>query len=92
MLFFFFKVGFLSSSFKVCNYREQQQKQGDGKGDAAFLVAALKANNLKEGFLGGTVVKNLPASSIPRSRRSPGVAPTPASLPRESHGQRSRVV
>ena len=77
----------------VFNHREQQQKQGDGKGNAAFLEAALKASNLKEGFRGSTVVKNLPAnvgdaSSIPRSGRYPGVAPTPVFLPRESHGQR----
>ena len=88
---------FLSYFFKVFNYREQQQKQGDGRGDAAFLVAALKASNLKEGFPGSTVVNSLPAnvgdaSSIPRSGRSPGVAPTSVFLPRESHGQRSLAV
>ena len=46
----------------------------------AFLVAVLKAINLKEGFPGDSVVKNLPANagdagnmgSIPGSGRSPG--------------------
>ena len=42
-----------------------------------FQVAALKASNLKEGFPGGSVVRNLPANagdlgSIPGSGRSPG--------------------
>ena len=32
------------------------------------------------------------ASSIPRLGRSPGVAPTPVFLPRQSHGQRSLAV
>ena len=78
-------------SLIVFNDREQQQKQRDGKGNAAFLVVA---SNLKEGFRGSTVIKNLPAnvgdaSSISRSGRYPGVAPTPVFLPRESHGQRN---
>lgn len=34
---------------KVFNDREWRQKQGDEKWLAAFLVAALKASNLKEG-------------------------------------------
>ena len=42
----------------------------DMKQNAAFLVAALKASNLKEGFPSGSVVKNSPdkagdPSSIP---------------------------
>ena len=42
-----------------------------------FQVAALKASNLKEGFPGGSVVRNLPANagdlgSIPWLERSPG--------------------
>ena len=35
----------------------------DMKQNAAFLVAALKASNLKEGFPGGSVVRNLPANA-----------------------------
>ena len=34
--------------FKVFNSREQQ-KQGDAKWNATFLLAALKVSNLKEG-------------------------------------------
>ena len=34
---------------KVFNNKEQQQKQGDTKWNTAFLVAALKVSNLKEG-------------------------------------------
>ena len=35
--------------FKVSNSREQQQKQGDTKWNATFLLAALKVSNLKKG-------------------------------------------
>ena len=49
----------------------------DMKQNAAFLVAALKASNLKEGFPSGSVVKNSPDKagdpcSIPGSRRFSG--------------------
>ena len=36
-------------AFKVSNNKEQSQKQGDVKLNTAFLVAALKVNNVKEG-------------------------------------------
>ena len=35
--------------FRLFNNREQWQKQGDAKQNAAFLVAALKVSNLKQG-------------------------------------------
>ena len=35
--------------FKVSNSREQQQKQGDTKWNATFLLATLKVSNLKKG-------------------------------------------
>ena len=49
----------------------------DMKQNAAFLVAALKASNLKEGFPSGSVVKNSPDKagdpcSIPGSGRFSG--------------------
>ena len=34
---------------RLFNNREQWQKQGDAKQNSAFLVAALKVSNLKEG-------------------------------------------
>ena len=56
---------------RLFNNREQWQKQGDAKQNAAFLVAPLKVSNLKEGSL--KVVKNAgDAGSIPRLGRSPG--------------------
>ena len=67
----------------------------------ALLVAALKASNLKEGFPGGSVVKNLPASA--GDARDVGLTPGSGRSPREgngnpvhysclkSHGQRSLV-
>ena len=35
--------------FKVSNSRQQQQKQGDTKWNATFLLATLKVSNLKKG-------------------------------------------
>ena len=57
---------------------------------------------ISEGFLGGSVIKKLPANAgdtgdaglIPGSGRSPGAGawqPTPIFLSVESHGQRSLV-
>ena len=36
-------------AFKVSDNKERSQKQGDVKQNTAFLVAALKVSNVKEG-------------------------------------------
>ena len=69
--------------------------------ECGFLVAVLKAMNLKESFPGDSVVKNLPANAgdagngfnpwvgkIPWRRKW---QLTPVFLPEKSHGQRSLV-
>ena len=50
----------------------------------ALLVAALKASNLKEGFPGGSVVKNPPASA--GDARDVGLIPGSGRSPREGNG------